>query len=197
MKCNHIVLSVIFSAVAFVSGAYGGGADEIIKALQANPDDKVQLQKLKGSLSGITDPGAKCRYGVIYCLGMLSLNEMKEGLTVRSQIARAYPGNPLLSELSDQGICDACGDCSATGKCEAGCKACKASGTCASCGGSGVGKGKGFDGKELRCAACGGSGKCAICSGTGKVNQACKKCSGSGYLLSKEKCMEAYHRLLK
>lgn len=194
MKCSGSLFSVMLVSAALALTSHGA-ADEILKALKDKPENRAQLQKLKGALSGIADQEEKCRCGVIYCLGMLAIGDTAEGLTVRSQIARAYPKNPLLAELSDQSVCDACTACT-SGKSETDCKKCTASGTCAVCGGEGLSKGKGMDGKELPCAACKGGGKCAACSGTGKVAQACKACGGKGQVPSKEKCMEAYKRLL-
>lgn len=195
MKAQSKLFTVMLAAVVFVSSSFGA-ADEILKSLRDKPDDKAQLQKLKGTLAGISDQDKKCRCGVIYCLGVLANGDMAEGLTVRSQIARAYPKNPLISELSDQSIGDACKDC-VLGKVESDCKKCTASGTCAVCGGGGLSKGKGMDGKGLPCAACRGGGKCAACSGTGKVTQPCKSCGGKGLTPSQEKCNASYLRLLQ
>jgi hypothetical protein len=195
MTSSRTLFAVALAAAVAVSHAYGG-ADEILKALKDKPEDRAQLQKLKGALSGIADQDEKCRCGVIYCLGMLALGDAAEGLTVRSQIARAYPKNPLLAELSDQSVCEACKSCTG-GKAETGCKKCLASGTCSVCGGGGLSKGKGLKGEDLPCAACKGVGKCTDCSGSGKVTQSCKACGAKGLAPSKEKCMEAYLRLLK
>ena len=194
-----IVRSKLFTAILaasiFVSSSQGA-ADEILKALRDKPDDKAQLQKLKGALAGISDQEEKCRCGVVYCLGVLANGDIQEGLTVRGQIARAYPKNPLVAELSDQNICDACKDC-VSGKAESDCKKCSASGSCAVCGGGGLSKSKGMDGKDLPCAACRGGGKCAVCTGTGKVTQPCKSCGGRSLKPSKDKCTESYLRLIK
>lgn len=195
MKEQSRLFSFILAVAVCACSSYGA-ADDILKALRDKPNDKAQLQKLKGALTDIKDQGEKCRCGVIYCLGMLANGDLAEGMAVRAKIAKAYPSDPLLAELSDVNICEPCQGC-VSGKAEAECKNCSATGTCAVCGGGGLSKGKGMDGKVLPCAACRGGRKCAACAGTGKVTQPCKACGGKGQMPSKEKCTEIYLRLLK
>lgn len=89
-----------------------------------------------------------------------------------------------------------CDKCDGKGTSARACQKCNGTSRCSFCGGSGVGKGKGFEGKELACIGCGGKGQCKSCGGTGNTTAQCTACRGSGKVLSKDMAEGRLHELL-
>ncbi len=162
--------------------------------LKKNPMDRTELAKLKPLIQASNDPDEKCRWSVIYCLGMLAMGNTKEGYDLRIGINRVYP-RQTLADLSDRSLSDECNKCEG-GRCKQVCLKCKGAGRCSACEGAGRGAKVGLDGQQLRCLICTGNGTCRECSGTGSRSEVCKACAGRGYSFSMTKCKSLYMGLL-
>ncbi len=162
--------------------------------LKKNPMDRTELAKLKPLIQASNDPDEKCRWSIIYCLGMLAMGNTKEGYDLRIGINRVYP-RQTLADLSDRGLADECNKCEG-GRCKQVCLKCKGTGRCSACEGAGRGAKVGLDGQQLRCLICTGNGACRECSGTGSRSEVCKACAGRGYSFSMTKCKSLYMGLL-
>jgi hypothetical protein len=164
-------------------------------SLKKYPMDRAGLAKLKSLIQASRDTDEKCKWSIIYCLGMLAMGNTVEGFAARSAIARDYP-RQVQADLSDRSLSDVCDKCEG-GRSKQSCSKCKGSGKCPSCDGDGKGAKTGFNGELLRCLLCTGSGSCKDCNGTGSRSETCKTCSGRGYSFSLNKCKSAYLSLLE
>ncbi|MFZ4395838.1 MAG: hypothetical protein ACOYOU_09465, partial [Kiritimatiellia bacterium] len=187
---------LLLSAGTPACAAVTNQASAILVALSSRPGDKTLLAQLKASLPTLTHRADRCRPGVVYCLGCLSLGDTTEGLAVRDQILKAFPLDPLSKLLTDDNITETCPQCTG-GRTEADCPKCHGGGTCSMCDGAGSSKVPGFDKKTIACVTCKGTGKCRECAGSCKTQQYCRACKGRGMVASAKKCNEAYLALLQ
>lgn len=168
-------------------------AQDPLEALKKNPMDRDELVKLYKTICTTDNTDEKCRLGVIYCLGMFSINDLNEAVRIRDLIAKTYPTNSLLTHISDQSIFADCLDCE-HGKIVLPCKLCKDKGKCNRC--SGWIRIKDSEGNYINCNFCRATGKCPDCKGNGNYVDICKFCNGRARAFSQIKSKHAYYLLL-
>ena len=187
-KVNHILLV----AIAMIMTSTHGLSQDQTDNLKANPLDEVELNKFYKSIANISEANDKCRLGVIYVLGMMSVGNLVEGAKVKEQITKMYPDSIHLQEMSDERVSDICQGCF-----KASCKRCLGNKSCTLCKGTGrkIVPPSGTGASGTVCAPCSGTGKCGDCKGTGDRTPMCMKCAGRGKVYS-TKCKDAYFKLL-
>lgn len=194
MKCSGSLFSVMLVSAALALTS-PGAADDLLGPLKEKPDDTALLLKLKGDIAAVTDADDRCRLGVIYCLGLITYGDSEEALGLRDKMSKAFAASPRMKELDDSAIYEDCPNCE-NGKTLGACAKCGGGGKCPICGGTGIGKIKGLRGEDTPCLTCKSTGTCPLCKGDGKSPRTCTVCFGRGKSLSKDKCRDAYLRLL-
>jgi hypothetical protein len=193
---NKWVWFVSFFLLTAIARAQTDTVDLVIGNLQSKPNDTACLALVKSTIPAVSNATDKCRLGVVYVLGCLSSGNTAEGMTVRSQLLKAFPTNEFCTELSDTKIMEPCKACVA-GLVQSPCPTCSGRGTCAKCEGTGQQSAVGFDGpRTIRCMYCGGNGKCKKCQGSKMLSLPCSTCAGKGVVLSPAMITAGYLRML-
>lgn len=195
MNLKAVSASLCILAAAFAC-AQTDPASLAIANLQTKPNDAQFLAQIKAAIPVTTNADDQCFLGVVYALGCLASGNTNEGLAVRSQVLRTFPGKSWSRELADATLMERCAACD-RGEIRVPCAACAGLGTCAKCQGTGkettAGLGKP---RNVRCIQCRGGGVCRTCAGLKTVLGTCAICRGTGLLASPAKVTAAYLRML-
>ena len=150
---------------------------EVLKSAQS----PANLSKVEAAWKELpAQQRSRMQKNVMWISGAMLLQHGKTDLLAKRKAMLDI--RALMTAVSDE-----CHVCHGRGQSEENCRTCGGSGRCAFCRGSG--RTARMNGQTGPCPKCNSSGRCLDCS-NGKKQSRCRACSGTGRMLSEDKCHE-------
>lgn len=194
--CVLLVATRVPAAPQIPAADTAGVALSVLRAqlaeAQRQPHSIGPFRQLYSSLREMSHADLREPLSCAVALGLLYNGQEDAFERMRASVRQAFKGGQRAALLETDSLCHECPTCNGSGKSPEDCDTCGGTGSCqnAKCEKGQISY-KGSKGMITRkCPTCAGSVCCTACKGAKQVQRTCRKCGGTGKLMSRSRVKE-------